>query len=130
MVDVEALDVALLLAGVVVGGVDEAATLSVVDVAAGAAAATEVDDAASVVDVAATCASTGLTMAKPTASTTTIALAPTNVMMLVFIQLFIANNIPNSVAGLFSKNVCSKAKDHPSHKTNKDQCTSRPYYEH
>ena len=49
----------------------------------------DVDAVSESVDVATTCARTGLTMAKPTASTTTIALAPTNVMVLVFIQLFI-----------------------------------------
>jgi hypothetical protein len=39
------------------------------------------------VDVAATCARTGLTMANPIASTTTRALTPANVMMFVFIVL-------------------------------------------
>jgi hypothetical protein len=41
-VDVAALDVALLLTGAAAGGVDEATTLAVVDVAAGAGGATEV----------------------------------------------------------------------------------------
>ena len=90
MVDVAALDVALLLAGAVVGGVDEAATLSVVDVAAGAAGATEVDEAAAVVDVAATCARAGLTMANPITAAITSAVAPANLMMFVFIK-FIFN---------------------------------------
>jgi len=53
-VGVEVVDVALLSAGAELGGVDEATTVSVVDVAAGAATATAVDDAAAVVDVAAT----------------------------------------------------------------------------
>jgi len=92
VVDVAALDVALLLAGAVVGGVDEAATLSVVDVAAGAAGATEVDEAAAVVDVAATCARTGLTMANPIARVTMSAMAPANVMMLVLINFVNTNN--------------------------------------
>ena len=52
----DVVDVAPLLADGLVGGVDvdEAATLSLVDVAAGAVVATGVDDSAAVVDVAAT----------------------------------------------------------------------------
>ena len=45
-----------------------------------------VEAAAESVDVAATCAKAGLTMASPAASAKKIALAPTNVMMLAFIS--------------------------------------------
>jgi len=47
-------DVVLLSAGEELGGVDEAIAVSVVDAVAGTVAATEVDEAAAVVDVAAT----------------------------------------------------------------------------
>jgi len=83
--EVGAVELALVSTGAELGGVDEATTVSVVDVAAGAVAATEVDEAAAVVDVASTCARTGLTTANPITSVTTTAKAPTNVMMLVFI---------------------------------------------
>src|SRR5215468_774217 len=69
-VGVGVVDVALLSTGADAGGVDEATTVSVVDVPADTVAATEVDDAAAVVDVAATCARTGLTMANPMTSAT------------------------------------------------------------
>ena len=75
------MEVALLSAGAELGGVDEATTVSVVDVATGSVAATEVDEAAAVVDVAATCARTGLTITNPTATVITSATAPANVIL-------------------------------------------------
>ena len=53
-VGVGVVDVVLLSAGEELGGVDEAIAVSVVDAVAGTVAATEVDEAAAVVDVAAT----------------------------------------------------------------------------
>jgi hypothetical protein len=78
-------DAALPSAAVDVVDVDDATRMSVVDVAAGAVTATGVDEATESLDVAATCARTGLTMANPITSATTSALAATNVVMLVFI---------------------------------------------
>ena len=82
------MEVALLSVGAAVGGVDEAATLAVVDdVAAGAVTATVVDDVIKSLDVLATCARTGLTIANPIASATMSAMAPTNAMTLAFILI-------------------------------------------
>ena len=86
-VGVGVVDVALLSAGTELEGVDEATTVSIVDVAAAAIATTVVDDAAAIVDVAATCARTGLTIANPMARATTSALVLMNVMMLAFMLL-------------------------------------------
>src|SRR5215831_1103660 len=73
---VGAVELALVPTGAELGGVDEATTVSVVDVAAGAVAATELGEAAAVVDVAATCARTGLTMANPIRRPATTTPAP------------------------------------------------------
>jgi hypothetical protein len=92
VVDVAALDVALLLAAVVVGGVEDAATLGVVNVAAGVDEAIvstgDVDAEVDSVDEVATWARTGRTIANPITSVTRTAAAPTNVMMFVFISCF------------------------------------------
>ena len=64
-----------------VGGGDDAS----VGVDDGTALTSVVESLVESVDVVATCARTGLTMANPIASATMIALAPTNVTTLVFI---------------------------------------------
>src|SRR5215831_15224867 len=80
-------DAALLSAGTEAGAVDDA-TVSLVDVATGDLSATGVaaaDEATASVDVASTCARTGLTMVDPIATKATTTLAPTNLIILVFI---------------------------------------------
>jgi len=83
-------EVALVSAGADIGGVDDAAALSVVDdVAAGAVTATVVDEVIKSPDVVATCARTGLTTRKPaTIAEATRTLNPATVTMLFFILEF------------------------------------------
>jgi hypothetical protein len=99
VIDVAAPDVALLLAAVVVGGVDDAATPGVVDVAASVDEAIvstgDVDAEVDSVEVAATCARAGLTMTNPITSVTRTAKIPRNEMTLVFIALVLTNNANN-----------------------------------
>ena len=89
-VTVGLVEVALLSAGVDVGSVDKATKLSVVDVAAGGVVEMGVDEATELVDVAATCARTGLTIAKPITSAMTSAMAPANVVMVGFIRVVVS----------------------------------------
>ena len=83
------------VAGAVCAGVLEgdALSMTVVDDAAvgvdeATASIVRVEVALASVDVASTCARAGLTMVKPMARATMIALAPVNVMMLVFMLGF------------------------------------------
>ena len=78
----DVLDDGTTLSGVVAGAADvETSPVGGVDVAVVSTADVDVPES---VDVAATCARTGLTMANPITSATMRAVAPTNVMMLVF----------------------------------------------
>ena len=88
-------EVALLSAGADIGGVDDAATLTVVDADAASVEVTEVDDAATVVDVAPTWARTGLTTATPIVDAI-ISAAPINLVMFAVILLsFLSNKADN-----------------------------------
>lgn len=87
-------DVALLSAGATDAGVDDAAALSVVDVAAGGASTTEgEEEATTLVDVSSTCARTGLTIVKPMRRANKSTIAPVNVMKFIFILLFLADKL-------------------------------------